>query len=379
MQPPHGTTSPLRSIGIVAWDDIELTVVSALLAGLPILFTGAHAAAKTEGSYALAHAILGDKLRWAKYECPLVQVDDLVGFPDPSSLATGTIRFVGTAISVWNINACALDELTRAPQSTIQKLMELVRTKKVFGLDTPIEFVFSTANPPSREYQSSKIDVAMGSRFVIVSVPAYWDMTDADAESILTGTLRGTWDWWAEAKARTPVYEPTIVLRIREVMRRSGFRMSARQALYLRDMLAWSKVAESVGCRRTTDDLVRLVLSCVPEVSEVCGAADATTLTTALRSFFESRGKDLPNMDDWPLYLAAFRSRIGSCSSPEDAEVLIEQLPLLVTKLKTNAGDIQALLQDALPVILQHLPPRFAAVLVGADTSLPALVKKLFT
>lgn len=345
------STSPLRDIHLYGWDDIELTVLSALVAKVPLLFVGDYGAAKSDGAAGIARTILGDRLSWAVYECPNIQTDDLVGFPKPSSLNTDQIEFVGSAISVWKVNAVVLDEIGRAHRTTVAKFMELVRTNKVYGLSTNIELLFATTNPPTREFHTEKLDPAIVSRFAVVHVPSFASLSDDDARKVLEGNrIGGTWGWWpVQYEAATDT-----ALQIRALLMSKGVHISGRSALHLQRMLGASRC---VPVPRTPETMRTLVLSCIPEAWAIAtnhrplAEADA-----ALVTFFERYlGQELPPVSDWPAYMSSVLARVHSCASEDDAQALISQIPVLRSAAATHGTDVQAILANLAPKVAKHL------------------------
>lgn len=348
----------MKDLGIIGWEGIELTVISAILADLPILFIGGSGAAKTVAAKLIAQSLLGDKLKWAVYECPHIQMDDIVGLPDMKSLQGGTmVRFIGTPISVWNINAVVLDEITRAPETTANKLLELVRTKSVFGMPTPLQLVFSTGNPPTREYATKRLDRAMTSRFVVIPVPEYSDLTEDQAGDVLDELppVSVTWpDKIVEHRQDTK----GVTLKIRALLAKHKIHINARSAKHIRALLDQSISAGSL-CERSPRTLTTLVLSCVPETTGLCVTTcdDIASVTTALMAFFESHlHMAMPSVNDWPAYVSAVVSLSRTVTTAEDAESLKQALKAMIPKMIGREKDAQRVFEVCVPVLLQYLP-----------------------
>jgi len=172
-------------IGIHGWNEIEPLVLSAVLSDLSILFIGDIGSNKTEGSRAIAKALLRPSIEFRNYEVPTLNFDDLIGFVNPKNLAKGTLEFVPTPLSIWNADAVLFDEINRANPFIQSKLHELIRTRTLMGLPTNLKMVFSAVNPPER-YQSGYMDIALASRFVCVQVPNITVMKEHHINSILS-------------------------------------------------------------------------------------------------------------------------------------------------------------------------------------------------
>jgi hypothetical protein len=173
-------------IGIYGWDEIEPLILSAVLSDLSMLFIGDIGSNKTEGSKAIAKALLKPNIEFRNYEVPTLNFDDLIGFVNPKNLANGSLEFVPTRLSIWNAEAVLFDEINRANPFIQSKLHELIRTRTLMGLPTNLKMVFSAVNPPER-YQSGYMDIALASRFVCVQVPNITVMKERHINSILSG------------------------------------------------------------------------------------------------------------------------------------------------------------------------------------------------
>ena len=172
--------------GIYGWDEIEPLILAAALSDLSMLFIGDIGSNKTEGSKAIAKALLRPSIEFRNYEVPTLNFDDLIGFVNPKNLAKGTLEFVPTPLSIWNADAVLFDEINRANPFIQSKLHELIRTRTLMGLPTNLRMVFSAVNPPER-YQSGYMDIALASRFVCVQIPNITVMKERHINSILSG------------------------------------------------------------------------------------------------------------------------------------------------------------------------------------------------
>ena len=173
-------------IGIHGWDDIEPLILSAIASDLSIILIGDIGSNKTEGSRVIAQALLGSNIQFRNLDVPILNLDDLIGFVNPSNLAKGVLEFVPTPLSIWSADAALFDEINRANPFIQSKLHELIRTRTLMGLPTQLKMVFSAVNPPER-YQSGYMDLALASRFVCVQVPNITSMKDTQIDYIISG------------------------------------------------------------------------------------------------------------------------------------------------------------------------------------------------
>jgi len=279
----------LTKIGIIGWDDCSAVVMSALTAKLPICFVGEHGTNKTDGSGEIARAVLGN-CRFTKYDVPLLNIDDLLGYPDPSSLAdpkSEEVRFKGTPTSIWKCDAVLFDEINRASPFIGAKLIEVVRTGRVMGKQTNVQLVFAAINPPDK-YDSAFMDLAQASRFVYVKVPSLGQMTSSEQQAILDMHTRGSHSTGAEfletiTEARKVMEQFSLedlattkhtVLKCTQVIntQKRGIIYSARQAQYLvRLFLAAQalKVVDPNSYNWSDSDYCSLVVATTPEVNGI--------------------------------------------------------------------------------------------------------------
>lgn len=162
----------LENVGIIGWSHLEVPLLACILSRYPILLVGKHGHNKTDGAEILSRAALGVDAKFQAYNVNLIQPEDLMGYANPYSLKEGkSVSYVPTEISVWNARAILLDEINRASPFSASKVMELIRTRKVMGMETELELVFASANPPAVGYDTIYMDPATVSRFAVFSVP----------------------------------------------------------------------------------------------------------------------------------------------------------------------------------------------------------------
>jgi len=154
---------------------------------------GPHGTNKTEGAEVLSKALLGRNTAFIKYDTPLLNSDDFLGYPNPKSLQDGKVDFIGTEISIWNADSVMFDEINRANPFSAAKLMACIRTKKVMGIDTKVKHVFGGVNPPEM-YDAIYMDLAMASRWITVTVPGTAQMSEKDLRAIMQLAIRGLKD-----------------------------------------------------------------------------------------------------------------------------------------------------------------------------------------
>ena len=265
-------------LGIFGWGDIEPVILSAIVADKSLLVIGDHGANKTEACEVISKAVLGDKAIFRHYEVPHLNFDDLLGYPNPKRLASGKLEFIKTPISIWGAQAALFDEINKVNPFVQGKLHELIRTRRIMGLDTQLKICFSAVNPPVK-YQTSFMDIPLASRFYCVQVPSFSDFDDTVKTQILNKTESDGYPKLqriiVQAKKRLVTDKGTetdpVILKISQDLKTADIHISGRQARDLKRMFTACKALSAVSdivC--DTDTLSAITMSIIPEVNGIC-------------------------------------------------------------------------------------------------------------
>jgi hypothetical protein len=178
-----GAPGIFRGLGFYGMEHIEASILAGLVTGDPVLLIGPHGAAKT----ALVRCLAGELgFRFWAYDSSKALFEDVIGFPNPKSLAGGVVDYVATPLSVWDKEFLLLDEISRASPAMQNKWLELVRSRRVMGRQVAeLRYVFAAMNPP--EYLGANpLDEALAGRFAfVIPVPDAMAMNDADLAAIV--------------------------------------------------------------------------------------------------------------------------------------------------------------------------------------------------
>ena len=170
-------------LGFAGLDRVDLPLVCALVTGDPLLLVGTHGTAKSALVRSLSRAL---DLRFHAYDASKSMFEDVLGFPDPTSLAKGELRYVPTPISLWDKEMVLIDEISRATPSMQSKWLEIVRGRRVMGLEAQrLKYVFAAMNPP--QYAGAvPLDAALAGRFAwVVKMPDTASLPDAALASVV--------------------------------------------------------------------------------------------------------------------------------------------------------------------------------------------------
>jgi MoxR-like ATPase len=159
---------------------------------------GKHGTAKSFLLERLAQAM---KLEYRFYNASLLNYDDLVGIPVPTSDQTA-LRYISTPTAVWEAEVVFLDEINRTRPDLQNKLFPLIHERRVQGVDlTRLRYRWAAMNPPALDADSESsenylgaepLDPALADRFAfILEVPDWDSLTGSEQRSILLDQFKG--------------------------------------------------------------------------------------------------------------------------------------------------------------------------------------------
>jgi MoxR-like ATPase len=173
----------LSELGFAGLTRVELPVTCALVTGEPLLLLGTHGTAKSALARALSEAL---GLGFHAYDASKAMFEDIVGFPDPASLAQGAVRYVPTPLSLQGKGFVLVDELSRANPQLQNKWLEVVRSRALMGMEVPgLRHVFAAMNP--LDYPgATPLDPALAGRFAwVVRMPEAVAMAPEDLQQVI--------------------------------------------------------------------------------------------------------------------------------------------------------------------------------------------------
>jgi MoxR-like ATPase len=279
-------------LGIIGWDRIEPIILGAILSNKSVLLKGAHGSNKTEGCKVISEAVFGEGTKFVPYDTSLVNADDLLGFLHPGKLAQGKMEFISTPDSIWDATSCLLDEINRCNPYNAAKFFEIVRSRTINGRKTALEFVWAACNPPDK-YNTAHMDAAQVSRFVVLTVPTFSDLSVAQRRKLMglngdrtVGSLKPLID--AARKAKVSKAQAKSIdektMKLSTTLNNKGVEFSGRQ---VRDLHALLMNMDRVSS--TFEDLPEIseesltdaIMGLVPEST---GLIRTTADATALRA-----------------------------------------------------------------------------------------------
>lgn len=383
--------SYFEDIGIVGWERIEPIILGAMLTGKSVLLKGTHGANKTEGCARISAAVYGEDAKFVPYDTSLVNADDLLGFLNPASLSRGEIDYISTPDSIWDANCCLLDEINRCNPYNAAKFFEIVRARTINGRATKLQFVFAACNPPDR-YNTAHMDPAQVSRFIVLDVPGFGELTPSNKRSILGNApdnYAGLFQELMQAAESTLVPQAQlraidqVTLKLAEELNKQHeVHFSGRQVVDLRNLFAAMDKINQRFEQLEIDEavLATAVMGLVPE---------ATGLIRTNVSASELRGKVLTilkgfKLSDPVLTASSLKDLCGA--QVRDVQGLVAGIADFLANTETreeidDAWQVLGARQDLQPEIYNTLRHHFAARIVllsaGKDDKIEAATPRI--
>jgi len=174
----------LEKLGIYGWKEAdENLLLASLLTGDPLLLIGNHGCAKTLIANKLAGAL---GRAFVVYDASKAMFEDVLGYPDIEKLKKGVVEYVPSKVTVWDKEFILIDELNRALPELQSKWLEIIRSRKIMGIDTAVKWVWSAMNPLSYS-ATQELDEALIGRFALfIYPPDVLSMDEADRIRVTT-------------------------------------------------------------------------------------------------------------------------------------------------------------------------------------------------
>jgi len=173
----------IRELGVVGYDDYDAPLMAALVTGDPVILVGQHGSAKTLLCRRLAKAM---GLKFHAYDASKALFDDVIGFPNPSSLSVGKLEYVGDGMTIWDKEFVLVDEISRADPTMQNKWLEVIRARSIMGRKVDcLKYVFAAMNPTDY-IGAMPLDMALASRFAwVIETPKIGEMSDKDIRAVI--------------------------------------------------------------------------------------------------------------------------------------------------------------------------------------------------
>ncbi|MHC1576894.1 MAG: AAA family ATPase [Methanosarcinaceae archaeon] len=194
----------LERLGIFGWtEEKENKLLASLLTGDPLLLIAKHGTAKTGMTGSIGKAL---NVPFIGYDASKALFEDVLGFPNIKKLQQGTVEYIKSKITIFDKQFVLIDELNRALPEMQSKWLEIIRSRKIMGLDTDVKWVWAAMNPVGYE-GTNMLDEALVGRFAFfVYPPEALDMSVEDRAKV-AGHVNGddalALDSWVKQKPAT--------------------------------------------------------------------------------------------------------------------------------------------------------------------------------
>ena len=168
----------LEKLGIFGWKDQEENLLLAsLLTGDPLLLIATHGTAKTGMTTNIAKAL---GVKFVSFDASKALFEDVLGYPNIKQLQQGKIEYIKSSVTIFDKEFVLIDELNRALVEMQSKWLEIIRSRKIMGMETKVKWVWSAMNPAS--YSGTQpLDQALVGRFALfVYPPEILNMNEED-------------------------------------------------------------------------------------------------------------------------------------------------------------------------------------------------------
>lgn len=174
-------------------DDQEVTVLSALLTGEPLLLIGDIGSAKTTLIRKLGRALEATKgYPFTIYNTAMDNFEDIIGLIDIAKMKEGKSGYIATPATIWDKMLVGLDEVNRPKQSTASKWLDYMQDRSMMGLSTAGRFLFGAMNPLSVQGTNPMGEATLGRFASFVWVTELSGMSQAERAAILRCTTEST-------------------------------------------------------------------------------------------------------------------------------------------------------------------------------------------
>jgi len=207
-------------MGIFGLASEENYFLAAMLTGDPLLMIGTHGCGKTMLSKSCADVL---QAGYQCYDASKAMFEDILGFPNPKSLAQGEVDYIPTPMSILPKEFVLVDEISRAHVQMQNKWLEVIRSRTIMGVRCiRLKWVWAAMNPLSYE-GAVPLDEALAGRFsLIVIMPETFKMEDMDAMSVVQNENSDdclALDSWG---AKRPEKSPLPTQELKDMLKRAG-------------------------------------------------------------------------------------------------------------------------------------------------------------
>jgi hypothetical protein len=136
----------------------ENAILTGLFNGDPVLLIGKQGCAKTALVEGLGSALReyskqlypDNSARWFNfhsYDSSKINFEDLIGIPNPAKMLEGKTEYMRSPTTVWDKDLISFDEFNRQEPSRQNNIFEIIRSRRIMGMETEVSFIMNCMNP----------------------------------------------------------------------------------------------------------------------------------------------------------------------------------------------------------------------------------------
>ncbi|MBW1996631.1 MAG: MoxR family ATPase [Deltaproteobacteria bacterium] len=366
--------SILRDLGFVGLESIENSIMAGLVTGDPVLLVGTHGSAKTALVRTLAEAM---GLEYWAYDSSKALFEDMIGFPDPGKLLSGSVDYVPTPLSIWDKEFILIDEISRAAPSMQNKWLEVIRSRQVMGKPlASLKFIFAAMNPPGY-LGAYPLDTALASRFAfIIEMPEAKEMDDDELKDVITTVTHDDASMARKVITRLPEYRciksttrtgkaiQELIEKARAELPRLYKSHGPRVSEYVKLVSLQLRLKEIHLDGRRLGMIYRNILG-VLAVEKSKGAKvneEELLFDTLLRSLpLKALGMEVSNENFYPCHYLAYQSAFEGSTSCKVALAGIVGKSDILKAIQNYQDNIETLNEEDHHEVLNYIIERFKA------------------
>lgn len=224
----------LEELGIFGFSKVkEQAIFASILLGDPILFIGPPGTAKTEVIAAIGSALRESSKRinptdtdkWFNYQiydASKLNFEDLVGYPNISKMKAENpvVEYIPTKSTIWNKHMIAFDEINRCTEDRQSNLFEIIRSRKLHGIETNNLFIAATMNPFGDVGTVESSDALLDRFLFYLNVEDFGKMDEDNRCKVIT--RRGPVDsvgitYWAKSESEFATHDDSVNHKLADV------------------------------------------------------------------------------------------------------------------------------------------------------------------
>ena len=172
----------------------EIAYWASMVLGDPCLLIGSPGSAKTALVEAMGECLNlsyqaqpgkdRDRFEFQIYDCSMINMEDLVGFPDPKS--TTSLKFIPSGMTIWGKHLVCFDEYSRQNPDQQNNILQITRSRKVQGVPLQdLMMIVNCMNPYGDEGTNMLSEALADRNLFAMKVKDFGQMSANDQKRIM--------------------------------------------------------------------------------------------------------------------------------------------------------------------------------------------------